>query len=231
MFRKYIFLFHLRVLKFETNRLFSLYIRYYDFSPCNVRWSLFILGAWKEMNIFDMYDVFWVSVFMRRFIQWFAPTECWATIYYSLFFCKQAMTFFVQKACVSRWTLGCVYFYWGAILNFHNVNVRLLVVWFQKRTSLQGAQIVFIPSAFTVPTGAAHWEVLCRARAVENQCFVVGPCQVGEHESGYAEYECCVRIWLSYLTLPHRTGPFLDMNVFQFPIVIQSLATRHTVAP
>ncbi len=43
------------------------------------------------------------------------------------------------------------------------------------------AQLLAYPSAFTVPTGAAHWEVLLRARAVESQCFVVAAAQVGHH--------------------------------------------------
>jgi len=36
-----------------------------------------------------------------------------------------------------------------------------------------GAQILTYPSVFTVPTGSAHWEVLLRARAIENQCYVI----------------------------------------------------------
>ena len=43
----------------------------------------------------------------------------------------------------------------------------------------RGAQIVCIPSNFTAPTGAAHWEILLRARAVEGQFFVVAPAQTG----------------------------------------------------
>ncbi|KAF2746457.1 carbon-nitrogen hydrolase [Sporormia fimetaria CBS 119925] len=46
----------------------------------------------------------------------------------------------------------------------------------------RGAQILTYPSAFTVPTGRAHWEVLLRARAVENQCWVVAAAQVGQHD-------------------------------------------------
>ncbi|HUN50899.1 MAG TPA: nitrilase-related carbon-nitrogen hydrolase, partial [Candidatus Sulfotelmatobacter sp.] len=38
-----------------------------------------------------------------------------------------------------------------------------------------------IPSAFTVPTGKAHWHLLLRARAIENGCFVFAPAQCGEH--------------------------------------------------
>jgi predicted amidohydrolase len=45
--------------------------------------------------------------------------------------------------------------------------------------ALEGARVVTIPSNFTRPTGEAHWEVLLRARAVENQLFVVAPGQVG----------------------------------------------------
>lgn len=48
----------------------------------------------------------------------------------------------------------------------------------------QGADVLAVPSAFTVPTGQAHWEVLLRARAIENLCFVVAPAQVGTHFLG-----------------------------------------------
>ncbi len=52
----------------------------------------------------------------------------------------------------------------------------------------KGAQILTIPAAFTVPTGQAHWEVLLRARAIENGAFVLAPAQVGVHEGGRATY-------------------------------------------
>lgn len=44
--------------------------------------------------------------------------------------------------------------------------------------------VMFVPSAFTVPTGAAHWETLLRARAIENRAYVVAPAQGGTHASG-----------------------------------------------
>jgi predicted amidohydrolase len=50
--------------------------------------------------------------------------------------------------------------------------------------ALRGAQVLCVPSAFTAYTGAAHWEVLLRARAIENGCFVLAPDQVGEHLPG-----------------------------------------------
>lgn len=44
-----------------------------------------------------------------------------------------------------------------------------------------GAQILTFPSAFTYQTGAAHWEVLLRARAIETQCYVIAAAQIGTH--------------------------------------------------
>jgi len=41
-----------------------------------------------------------------------------------------------------------------------------------------------VPSAFTYVTGQAHWEILLRARAIENQCYVLAPAQGGRHENG-----------------------------------------------
>ncbi len=48
----------------------------------------------------------------------------------------------------------------------------------------QGAELLLVPSAFTHTTGAAHWEVLLRARAIENLAWVVAPAQGGTHENG-----------------------------------------------
>jgi nitrilase len=50
--------------------------------------------------------------------------------------------------------------------------------------SAQGAQLFIVPAAFTVPTGRAHWDLLLRARAVENLCYVVASGQWGQHENG-----------------------------------------------
>lgn len=47
-----------------------------------------------------------------------------------------------------------------------------------------GAQLLLVPSAFTVPTGAAHWHTLLRARAIENQCWVIAAAQTGHHPGG-----------------------------------------------
>jgi len=47
--------------------------------------------------------------------------------------------------------------------------------------ALRGAEVLAVPSAFTLPTTRDHWEVLVRARAIENQCFVIAPNQIGNH--------------------------------------------------
>jgi predicted amidohydrolase len=57
-----------------------------------------------------------------------------------------------------------------------------------RSLALQGAEILFAPAAFTAFTGAAHWALLVRARAVENGCFVIAPDQVGEYLPGRACY-------------------------------------------
>ena len=51
-----------------------------------------------------------------------------------------------------------------------------------------GAEIIVLPAAFTVITGKAHWEVLTRARAIENQCFVIAANQTGIPGSGQPSY-------------------------------------------
>ena len=51
--------------------------------------------------------------------------------------------------------------------------------------AVRGARVLVVPAAFTVATTREHWEILLRARAIEDQCFVVAANQVGEHAPGY----------------------------------------------
>jgi deaminated glutathione amidase len=51
-----------------------------------------------------------------------------------------------------------------------------------------GADFLAMPSAFTVPTGKAHWHTLLRARAIEAQCFVLAAAQGGKHDNGRETY-------------------------------------------
>lgn len=55
---------------------------------------------------------------------------------------------------------------------------------FYRLHASAGAQLLLVPAAFTWTTGSAHWELLLRARAVENQCFVLAAAQGGQHENG-----------------------------------------------
>ncbi len=52
----------------------------------------------------------------------------------------------------------------------------------------QGAEIITIPAAFTRPTGAAHWHVLQRARAIETGCFILASAQTGRHDDARLTY-------------------------------------------
>jgi deaminated glutathione amidase len=54
--------------------------------------------------------------------------------------------------------------------------------------ALEGAELVTVPAAFTVPTGRDHWHVLMRARAIENQYFIAAPGQVGETRPARPSY-------------------------------------------
>ncbi|HVU86399.1 MAG TPA: carbon-nitrogen hydrolase family protein [Pirellulales bacterium] len=51
-----------------------------------------------------------------------------------------------------------------------------------------GSAIFCIPAAFTLATGRDHWEILLRARAIENQCYVIAPNQYGQHAPGLTTY-------------------------------------------
>ena len=53
--------------------------------------------------------------------------------------------------------------------------------------ALRGAQVIFVPASFTMPTGKDHWEVLLRARAIENGCYIVAAGQIGQ-KPAYAAY-------------------------------------------
>ncbi len=57
-----------------------------------------------------------------------------------------------------------------------------------RRLVSEGAEIFSVPSAFTSPTGRAHWETLLRARAIENLCFVIAAAQSGVHDSNRETY-------------------------------------------
>lgn len=68
----------------------------------------------------------------------------------------------------------------GSVASFICYDIRFPEVF--RSLSLAGVEILCLPAAFTVPTGEAHWEVLLRARAIENFCYMVAPAQTGIHD-------------------------------------------------
>ncbi len=75
--------------------------------------------------------------------------------------------------------------------------------------AVRGARLIAVPSAFTAATGRDHWEVLLRARAIENQVFVLAPNQAGEAPPHFASYghSAIVDPWGRVLALlPGRGG-------------------------
>ena len=54
--------------------------------------------------------------------------------------------------------------------------------------ALEGARLVVVPAAFNMTTGPAHWELLFRARALDNQCFLAGCAPARDATAGYVSY-------------------------------------------
>jgi len=76
----------------------------------------------------------------------------------------------------------------------------------------RGATAICVPSAFTASTGAAHWHALLRARAIENQCWILAPAQHGRHNARRASYghSLVVDPWGAIVAeLPEGTGVLL----------------------
>ena len=78
-----------------------------------------------------------------------------------------------------------------------------------RALALAGAQIITVPAAFTRPTGAAHWEVLLRARAIETGSFVLAPAQGGTHEDGRQTWGRSIAVspWGEVLALADHDEP------------------------
>ena len=103
-----------------------------------------------------------------------------------------------------------------------------------RALSATGAQILSVPSAFTAPTGRAHWETLLRARAIENLCYVIAPAQSGFHANGRETYgdSMIVDHWGRILRrLPRGTGCVVaDLDLAAQAEVRESFpALRHRI--
>ena len=92
----------------------------------------------------------------------------------------------------------------------------------------QGMEILALPAAFTASTGAAHWETLLRARAIENQCYVIAAAQGGRHANGRETFGDSLLIdpwglildrlaWGPGAALARMDRPFLENIRRQFP--------------
>ncbi len=79
----------------------------------------------------------------------------------------------------------------------------------------RGADVIFVPSAFTEVTGRAHWEVLLRARAIESQCYVVAANQGGKHEKGRSTW--------GHSMIVDPWGEVLDSLEFGEGLLVQNL--------
>lgn len=99
---------------------------------------------------------------------------------------------------------------------------------FVAMSQIAQLDIIVLPAAFTKPTGKAHWHALLRARAIENQCYLVAANQVGEHRNKRQTYghSCIISPWGEKITeIPHETG------LIHSPIDHQLLADIRTNMP
>lgn len=82
----------------------------------------------------------------------------------------------------------------------------------------QGATLLTVPSAFTYRTGEAHWEVLLRARAIENQCFVLAADQGGQHDAKRRTWghSCIIDPWGRVLACREEESPGLAIADLDF---------------
>jgi len=93
--------------------------------------------------------------------------------------------------------------------------------------SNEGATLLAIPAAFTIPTGEAHWHVLMRARAIEAGAYVVAAAQVGQHQDGRATYghSLVVDPWGKVLLDMGGEGPGLDFAELD-PAAVEEVRRR-----
>ncbi len=93
-----------------------------------------------------------------------------------------------------------------------------------RRYAQAAATIIFVPSAFTVPTGRAHWQVLLRARAIETGAFIVAAAQSGAHADGRKTWGHAMVVdpWGTVLTDMGDVAPAIDVIEIDLTAVIQA---------
>lgn len=92
-----------------------------------------------------------------------------------------------------------------------------------RQQAAQGADILLAPAAFTHTTGQAHWEVLLRARAIENQCWVLAAAQGGQHANGRQTWghSMIVDPWGAVLSQCSQPGPQVACAVLDLAFLRQ----------
>lgn len=102
-----------------------------------------------------------------------------------------------------------------------------------RSLAIAGAKILVVPAAFMLHTGRDHWEVLLRARAIENQCYVLAAGQIGDHDPGRTCFgrSMIVDPWGTVLAqAPDTTGvTFADLDLDRLETIrteVPSLANR-----
>ncbi|MBN9340288.1 MAG: acyltransferase [Comamonadaceae bacterium SCN 68-20] len=87
-----------------------------------------------------------------------------------------------------------------------------------RALSQAGADLLLVPSAFTYTTGQAHWELLLRARAIENLAYVLAPAQGGQHENGRRTWghSMCIDPW-GQVQAQQAQGPGVVLGTLERP--------------
>lgn len=99
-----------------------------------------------------------------------------------------------------------------------------------------GAEIFVLPAAFTVKTGQAHWQVLLKARAIENLCYMIAPAQCGTHANGRSTYghSLIIEPWGSILAiattdLPQVVSATIDVDKLRALRAAMPVLTHQTL--
>ena len=102
-----------------------------------------------------------------------------------------------------------------------------------RRLAQAGADIITVPSAFTRPTGEAHWHVLLRARAIETGCFIVAPAQSGIHENGRATYghSLVVNPWGEILVNAQNQPNIGDVELISVDVNLDAVDSARSQIP
>ena len=92
---------------------------------------------------------------------------------------------------------------------------------------LRGAKVIFVPAAFNMTTGPAHWELLFRQRAVDNQCFFIGVSPARDESTSYVAYGNSIAVdpWGTVLTRAEgeEVTLYADLDLSRIDAIRQQL--------